>query len=258
MLTIESGAHTDTGRVRRLNEDSIVVGEHLWVVADGMGGHAAGDVASAIVADRLAALDERRPLYTSDLIEALRNANNAILVHGAQHVEARGLGSTVTGVASVSVSGIEHWAVFNVGDSRVYAWADGELRRATVDHSETEELVIEGVITPEQARTHPLRNVITRSLGSRPAPEVDLWLRPRTPGERLVICSDGLTSEVDDATIQRVLEAHPDAPGAAAALVEAALTAGGRDNVSVIVVNVSGEPEFVDESTNPHGEPGRW
>lgn len=256
MLIVEAGARTDTGHVRRLNEDCLVAGHQLWAVADGMGGHAAGDVASAIVADRLAELDEQDVIFTSDLTATLRQANKEIVVYGMKHARARGLGSTVTGVATVVVSGTPHWAVFNVGDSRVYSLVDGMMRRITIDHSETEEMVTAGLLTPEQARNHPLRNVITRSLGSRPAPEVDMWLRPQVVGERLLICSDGLTSEVTDGDIKTVWEAHPDADDAATSLVEAALSAGGRDNISVIALNVVGEPHWLDEPTDPQADHG--
>ncbi len=130
--------------------------------------------------------------------------------------------------------------MFNVGDSRVYREADGALARATVDHSEAEELLLEGVITAEQARTHRARNIVTRSLGQPDAPQVDLWLLPQTPGERFLICSDGLNGELTDDAIHALLAAHPDPGQAAASLVAAALEGGGRDNVTAIVLNVEG------------------
>ena len=157
MLTVTSGHRSDVGRVRHHNEDSVLAGERLWAVADGMGGHAAGDTASAMVIDGLRPLDDRPALRPGDLVAALHDVNERILAHGHANPAVRGLGSTVTGVAVVSVGGADHWAVFNVGDSRVYRYADGTLARATVDHSEAEELILEGVITPEQARTHRAR-----------------------------------------------------------------------------------------------------
>ena len=250
MLTVTTGHRSDVGRVRHHNEDSVLVGERLWAVADGMGGHAAGDTASAMVIDGLRPLDDRPALRPGDLVAALHDVNERILAHGHANPAVRGLGSTVTGVAVVSVGGADHWAVFNVGDSRVYRYADGTLARATVDHSEAEELILEGVITPEQARTHRARNIVTRSLGQPDAPQVDLWLLPQTPGERFLICSDGLNGELDDAAIHDILSATGDPSLAAEALVEAAIRGGGRDNITAIVVNVEGDdPEL--GTTNP-------
>lgn len=252
MLTIACGTRTDVGRVRRHNEDRVFAGERLWAVADGMGGHAAGDVASALVVARLEQLDAQPEVRQRDVVEALGEANAAILRHGDEHPEARGLGSTVTGLARVVVGGAEHWAVFNVGDSRVYRFVDGELARATIDHSETEELVLLGVITPEEARTHQSRNVITRSLGSVQPPLVDVFVLPRTAGERFLLCSDGLSGELTDPEIEDILRGEPDAGRAADLLVEAALASGGHDNVSVVVVDVVGDwPPAVNEDTNP-------
>ncbi len=250
MLTVTSGHRSDVGRVRHHNEDSVLVGERIWAVADGMGGHAAGDVASALVIEALRPLDGRPDLRPGDLVAALQDVNARILAHGHDRPEARGLGSTVTGLAVVDVGGAPHWAVFNVGDSRVYREADGRLARATVDHSEAEELILEGVITPEQARTHRARNIVTRSLGQPDTLQVDLWLLPQTPGERFLVCSDGLNGELDDAAIHDILSATGDPSLAAEALVEAAIRGGGRDNITAIVVNVDGDaPEL--GTTNP-------
>ena len=250
MLTVTSGHRSDVGRVRHHNEDSVLVGDRIWAVADGMGGHAAGDVASALVIEGLRPLDGRPDLRPGDLVEALHAVNDRILAFGHDHPTVRGLGSTVTGLGVVVVGGAPHWAVFNVGDSRVYRIADGALARATVDHSEAEELILEGVITAEQARTHRARNIVTRSLGQPDTPQVDLWLLPRTPGERFLVCSDGLNGELADDAIRDILAATPDPDAAADSLVEAALRGGGRDNITAIVVNVDGDvPEL--GATNP-------
>lgn len=252
MLRVNCGFRTDVGRVRGHNEDSVLAGERLWAVADGMGGHAAGDVASALVIERLRVLDQTAEIRPIDLLAALHEANAAILRHSDAFPETRGLGSTVTGVARVNVGGADHWAIFNVGDSRVYRVMGGTLARATIDHSETEELVLEGVITPEEARTHRLRNVITRSLGQPEPPQVDLWVLPQTAGERFLVCSDGLSGEIPDADIAALLQRFPDPAEAVDALVDAALAHGGRDNISVIVFNVEGSLESdIDEVTNP-------
>ena len=252
MLQVVSGHRSDVGRVRRLNEDAVLAGARIWAVADGMGGHAAGDVASRLVIEELDALDAAGALRPADVVRCLGGANDRIIRHGAEHPKAAGLGTTVTGLALVSVGGADHWAVFNVGDSRVYRVMDGQLSRATIDHSETEELVLDGAITPEQARTHHARNVVTRSLGMPAAPQVDVWVLPQTPGERFLICSDGLTGELDDGTISAIVGDHPAAGPAADALVMAAVRHGGRDNVSVVVVNVEGTLQSEAEGdTNP-------
>ncbi len=148
------------------------------------------------------------------------------------------MGTTVTGLAEVSVDGEPHWAVFNVGDSRVYRYAGGRLRRVTVDHSEVEELVAHGLIDAEEARIHPARHIITRSVGMQPTPSVDVWVLPQTPGERFLLCSDGLTSELTDARIASVLAEYADPDEAAAALVQAVLAEQARDNVTVVVIDV--------------------
>lgn len=254
MLSTVSAMRTDVGRVRRLNEDSVLVGDRIWAVADGMGGHAAGDVASRMAIEMLAVLDGSPELRPADIVSAIRTANEQIVDHGQRHEDAFGLGTTVTGIALVDVGGADHWAVFNVGDSRVYRAIGSTFARATIDHSETEELILDGVITQAEARTHRARNIITRSLGLAGDTEVDLWVLPQTPQERFLICSDGLTSELDDARIADILALHPDPARAAEALVYQALAHGGRDNVTVIVMNVEGsfqeEPEI---ETNPRG-----
>lgn len=235
------GVATDVGRVRALNEDAFLAGERVWVVADGMGGHAAGDVASRLAVESLRELDTVDELRPALLNVAVARANAVVVRHGMRHPAVRGLGTTVTGLAEVMVGGVPHWAVFNVGDSRVYRYADGKLHQISVDHSEVEELVAAGLITAEQAREHPARHIITRSVGMRPAPLVDVWVLPQVPGERFLLCSDGLTSELDDDQIARVLAAHADATEAAEALVEAVLATPARDNVTVVVVDVQGD-----------------
>jgi len=252
VIGVSVGACTDVGAVRSLNEDRYYVGTYIWVVADGMGGHAAGEVASEIVVGQLRELDYDH-LERQAVLDSLLAANTAVLDYGYQHPEARGLGSTVTGLARIDIGGAEHWAVFNVGDSRVYRSYQGVLSRATLDHSEVEELILQGVITPEQARLHSSRSVVTRSIGTDPAPQVDLWVLPQTPGERFVICSDGLTAELSDDAIATILDHCHDSEVAARSLVDAAWEAGGSDNISVLIVDVAADltDSDVEEITNP-------
>jgi PPM family protein phosphatase len=238
-LRVRSGSATDVGRVRDHNEDALIADGLVFAVADGMGGHAAGEVASRIAVEALGHLVEHPPSRAQDVAAVLRAANDGILHSQERDREQRGMGTTVTGLTVVDDGDGEHLLVFNIGDSRVYRLAGGRLGMVTHDHSEVRELLDAGLIDEEEAARHPMRNVITRSLGSHPAPEPDVWVLPPEPGERFVVCSDGLSNELDDAEIERVALQHADDPQAAAdALVAAAVRAGGRDNVSVVVVSV--------------------
>lgn len=257
MPSVVVGVRTDVGRVRSLNEDAVLVGDRLWVVADGMGGHAAGDVASRLAVESLRELDDGDALKPAQVAAAIDRANAAVVGYGAAHPEARGMGTTVTGLVEVLVGGVRQWAVFNVGDSRVYRYAGGDLQRVTVDHSEVEELIDAGLIDAEQARSHPARHIITRSIGMRPAPSADLWVLPQLPGERFLLCSDGLNSELPDDRIAELLATHPGPQDAADALVAEVLTGEARDNVTVLVVDVVGaEQEHVDGITVSRPVPG--
>jgi len=252
VITVRAGAATDVGSVREVNEDSHYAGRSVWLIADGMGGHAAGDVASRIAVEHFAALDGAdRPLHPSDLVQAIATANEQILRYGSAHPHAWGLGTTVTGIALVVVGGARHWAVFNVGDSRVYRWMDGRLSRATVDHSHIEHLVLGGTLTEDEARFHSSRHVITRSLGSNPGPQTDVWVLPPSSGERFVLCSDGLSGEVNDPEIALLTGRTADPQRLADLLVEAAVLHGGRDNVTVVVVDLLSGADDDDAPTTP-------
>ncbi len=234
---VRAGAASDVGLVRSSNEDSSFVGSALFAVADGMGGHAAGEVASAMAVEHLRALDERGDLRPDDIRTTLTEANTAIRAAGAEHPEQAGMGATVTGLGLVGFAGSPHWVVFNIGDSRVYRYANGTLTLLTVDHSEAAELVAAGRLTAEEARYSRFRNVITRALGVHTVTEPDQWVFPPVAGERFVLCSDGLTGELADDEIAGVLRDVPDAELAAGELVRRAVSAGGRDNVTVVVVD---------------------
>ncbi|MGI8677791.1 MAG: PP2C family protein-serine/threonine phosphatase [Jatrophihabitans sp.] len=239
MLTISSAAVTHTGRVRESNEDSMLVTDRFVAVADGLGGHAAGEVASSIAVERLRLLDDCEIVHPDDVISAIEDANRQILAETKRRTEYDGMGTTLTGLGMVDVGGSEHYVVFNVGDSRVYRYTEGVLWQVTVDHSEVEELRASGQLSAEDAARYPRRNVVTRCLGSDPAPTPDLWVFPPSRSERFLVCSDGLTNEVDDAGIAELLGRHDEPEAAAGALLEEALAAGGRDNVAVIVVDLT-------------------
>jgi protein phosphatase len=250
---IAAGLASDVGRVRAHNEDAALVRGTVYVVADGMGGHAAGEVASRIAAETIAELAERPVIQVRDIVDQVGEANRRILASAARHPEQTGMGTTAAGLALVSAGGSRHWAVFNIGDSRVYRCLDGRLSQVTADHSEVWELVERGLLTPDEAQRHPGRNIVTRSLGRDPMGVVDTWVFPPYPGEAFVICSDGLSNELTREQIEAVLVEHPDPEQAAAELVRRAVEAGGRDNVTAIVVAVQGEePDSdVDEDTTP-------
>jgi protein phosphatase len=246
MIRFSHGAATSVGRVRQVNEDRFLAVPPLFVVADGMGGHGSGDVASTIAIEEMAACAALRPLFTEAVLTALEQANRHII---ERHSETR-MGTTVTGLAGLETAGGDHLMVFNIGDSRVYRLAGHRLEQLTVDHSEVQELVLAGVITREQARTHPRRNVVTRALGSESGMLPDHWLLPAISGDRYLICSDGLFSELPDDAILPLLAAGVPQQ-AAETLVAAACDAGGHDNVTVVVVDIDADDDAADETTLP-------
>jgi len=235
MIRFRHGAATSVGRVRQVNEDSFFASPPLFVVADGMGGHGSGDVASGIAIADMRACAELRPLFAEAVLTALEHANQ----HIVERHDPNRMGTTVTGLAALeAIVGGDHLMVFNIGDSRVYRLADDRLEQLTVDHSEVQEMVLAGVITKEQARVHPRRNVVTKALGSDAGLHPDrCQLLPPISGDRYLVCSDGLFSELPDEVILALLSVGPPQQ-AAEALVAAANDAGGRDNVTAIVVDV--------------------
>lgn len=253
-VTVEWCAATDVGRVRSVNEDSVLADLPVFVVADGMGGHEAGDVASRLVVDEFSRLSDGPLSQPEEVAEVIDRANRAIVDHSIRHPGCSGMGTTAVGLLLVEHSGAPSWLVFNVGDSRAYRLADHRLEQLSVDHSYVQELVDSGEITPLAARVHPQRNVVTRALGVDSGVEPDLWLRSPAAGERFLLCSDGLSGELDDATIAEVLSTSVSADAAARELVRRALEAGGHDNVTVLVLDVvdvaDGE---VGEDTAPRG-----
>ena len=246
MIRFSYGAATSMGRVRQVNEDSYLAVPPLFVVADGMGGHGSGDLASRIAIEEMSACVALRPLFAEAVLTALEHANRHIIERG----EANRMGTTATGLAALETAGDNHLMVFNIGDSRVYRLSGGRLEQLTVDHSEVQELVLAGVITREQARTHPRRNVITRALGSDAGLLPDHWLLPAIAGDRYLICSDGLFGELPDEVILPLL-AGGVPQQAADSLVMAANEAGGRDNVTVVVVDIDGDGDGPDETALP-------
>ena len=231
-------AATDVGRMRKNNEDSYLSSKPVAAVADGMGGHSAGEVASAIAIEELAALGRRGPWVnetdaTDDLKQAILRANRRIREMAASDRKLNGMGTTL--VALLEDGDMVH--VANVGDSRGYLLRQGELSQVTVDHSLVQELVDDGRLSPEDAERHPQRSVITRALGIDPEVEFDLFTYKLQVGDRLLLCSDGLSDVVEPAQIRKVLLRVRSAQRAARELVTVANEQGGPDNITVIVVD---------------------
>ncbi|MEJ7562851.1 MAG: Stp1/IreP family PP2C-type Ser/Thr phosphatase [Ilumatobacteraceae bacterium] len=239
MAELNWGAVTNEGMIRTQNEDSLLVREGLFVVADGMGGHQAGEVASALAVSRMATNLEGTPGRLDALIASIRDANADIFDAAATDASQQGMGTTVTAVVVIATpSGDEALGLANVGDSRTYLFRHERLRRISIDHNYVQELIDAGHITPDEARNHPRRNIITRALGIEPSVRVDAWTMPLVRGDRFLLCSDGLVDEVTDDDIADVLATHTDPQRAAERLVEMANDAGGRDNITVVVVDV--------------------
>jgi PPM family protein phosphatase len=228
-------ARTDTGRQRRENEDNSYVRVPLFVVADGMGGAQAGEVASALAVEAfqrgLIDPDGDHPTAERRLVERVQAANRRIYEAAQAERERSGMGTTLTAVY-VDDSNL---TVAHVGDSRAYIFRDGDLTRVTHDHSLVEELMRRGKLTPEQAAEHPQRSIITRALGIEPEVEVDTWTYPGKAGDVVLLCSDGLTSMVDEHVIEEILRADSDLERVAETLIHAANEAGGRDNITVVL-----------------------
>ena len=253
VLRIAWAAATDTGKRRAANEDSFVARSPLFAVADGMGGHSAGDLASAAVVERLAEIVTEDFLTPRAIERALEAATADITEIAADSV--LGVGTTVTGAVLTLQDDDPYFAVFNIGDSRVYCFDRNELFQVTVDHSVVQELVEAGALTRDEADHHPDSNVITRAVGFNAPPMPDFWMVQLHAGLRFLMCTDGLTKEVSDENIRMHLAAGLTPVETAGALIDAALASGGRDNVTAIVVDVLEAPEpLVNEHTEPRSK----
>ncbi|HAM11996.1 MAG: serine/threonine-protein phosphatase [Actinobacteria bacterium] len=255
-----SAALSHTGKVRSNNQDSGYAGSNLFVVADGMGGHAGGDVASSIAIAQLAELD--RPFDSPAaaeraLGEAITDTAAALIDTVAARPELAGMGTTVSALAMVD----DYAVIAHIGDSRVYLYRDGALTQITTDHTFVQRLVDSGRITPEEARYHPRRSVLMRVLGDMsPNPEIDTFVMPTQPGDRWLLCSDGLCGVVPDTQTSKALAADLAPARTADALLKMALDAGAPDNVTIVLVDVggrhplfSGTATVVGSASNPEG-----
>jgi protein phosphatase len=236
--TQKSAAVSHVGKIRANNQDSAYAGSYLFVVADGMGGHAGGDVASAIAIRRIAEVDQK---YTSAhdaafaLQSALIAANSLLAETVFEHNELTGMGTTVSGIVRVD----NQIAMAHIGDSRIYRYRGGKLEQISTDHTFVQRLVDSGRITPEEAAVHPRRSVLMRVLGDvDAAPEIDTEVFETAPGDRWMICSDGLSSYVSDDKMEHVLATVPTAQDAAERLIKESLDQGAPDNVTVVLLDI--------------------
>src|ERR1700742_3120754 len=227
----ETICKTDTGRQRRDNEDNAYARAPVFVVADGMGGAQAGEVASKIAIE---AFEQELPESGNPeerLAIRVREANRTIYDRSHSERESAGMGTTLT-AAYLDETSV---AIAHVGDSRAYLYRDGELKRLTRDHSLVDELVRHGKLTEAQAAEHPQRSIITRALGPEPDVEVDTWTYPARAGDVVLLCSDGLTSMISEERVKATLLEHDNLDEAGDALIREANEAGGRDNITVVL-----------------------
>ncbi|MBP2436874.1 protein phosphatase [Microbacterium amylolyticum] len=246
--------------MRSNNQDSGYSGSNLFVVADGMGGHAGGDVASAVAISKLQPLDDHyaTPAQAEEALRTTIASTAGDLIDvAAQRPELAGLGTTVSGIVMVD----EYAVIGHIGDSRIYLYRDDALTQITTDHTFVQRLVETGRITPEEARFHPRRSVLMRVLGDMdPDPEVDTFIMPTRPGDRWLLCSDGLSGVVDELHMAKTLRQQMTPARTADSLLKQALDGGAPDNVTLVIVDVGGQhplytgtPTIVGSASNPDG-----
>ncbi|MCP4959611.1 MAG: Stp1/IreP family PP2C-type Ser/Thr phosphatase [Actinomycetia bacterium] len=247
-LRLSWGGATHAGRVRPANQDALFADHGLFVVADGMGGHQGGEVASRVAVRAMSGLEQSSLV---DLADGVVGANAAVWEYAQKNPELMGMGTTLTAIGVIGSSDEPVLGLVNVGDSRIYLWRDGELEQVTDDHSYVAELVRRGQLDPVEAETHPYRNMLTRAIGVGEQVDVDSWEMVPEAGDRFILCSDGLVNEVTDRVIASIVAANPDPSEAAKLLIEQANTGGGRDNITVIVVNIDAEDAAPDALMTP-------
>ena len=241
-VEVGHGAATHAGLRGRANEDSYLAASPVFVVADGMGGHEAGARASAAAVAEFRSFVGASSVSNADVRAAIARAREQVdALAGGQ----RAAGTTLTGVVLTRVGDAGYWLALNIGDSRTYRWARGRLEQISIDHSVVQELVDSGRMDAATAARHARRNEITRAIGAGSTGAADFWMLPAEHGDRILVCSDGLSTELDDERIARILAEEHEPQDAATRLVHEALLHGGRDNVTVIVVDALGEDDDV-------------
>jgi serine/threonine protein phosphatase PrpC len=244
-MRVRTGARSDIGRLRQRNEDGYLIKEPLFVVADGMGGHRGGDVASALALETIGSA--ATPGGTAKgLVDDIKRANRAVLERGESDRDLRGMGTTLTAVLTEDARA----HVVHVGDSRAYLLRDGALQQLTEDHTLVQRMVREGRLTEDEAAQHPQRSILTRALGVDEDIPVDELSLDIHPGDRLLLCTDGLTNMVERDRIQEILETEEDPQSACEKLIDAANRAGGDDNITVVVLafDEGGDPTVAVDS----------
>ena len=238
MTVLRSGSATDVGRVRTVNQDMPLERPDLYAVADGMGGHVGGEVAARVAVETLDRAFEHAPTVDG-LRAAFSEANSAVWQESLMNADLRGMGTTLTAMALVGgTGGKDVLALANVGDSRAYVFSDGELTQVTDDHSLAEERMRHGEMTEEEAAVHPQRHILTRALGVSSEVQADMWELELRTGDRVLLCSDGLSNEVSTEEMAEILGEVDDPDEAARRLVDAANEHGGADNITVVIVDV--------------------
>jgi serine/threonine protein phosphatase PrpC len=238
VTVLRSGSATDVGRVRQINQDLPLEATNLFAVADGMGGHVGGEVAARVAIDALLSSFTREPT-TKGLLAAFSEANRSVWQESQDQSDLHGMGTTLTAVALVGgADGRDMIALANVGDSRAYVFSEGRITQVTADHSLAEERMRHGEMTEEEAAVHPQRHILTRALGVSPDVDADMWELDLRAGDRIVLCSDGLSNEVGPEVLGEILATESDPGAAARRMVEAANAHGGADNITVVVVDV--------------------
>ncbi|NOX31483.1 MAG: Stp1/IreP family PP2C-type Ser/Thr phosphatase [Actinobacteria bacterium] len=234
-LRLSWGGATHQGRVRDNNQDALFADRGLFVVADGMGGHQGGEVASQIAVRTMAGAGHGSLV---DLVAAVESSNTAVWEYAENKPELKGMGTTLTGIAVLGDGRPPRFGVVNVGDSRIYRVRDGEIEQITDDHSYVAELVRRGQLNEDESHTHPYRNMLTRAIGVAETVDVDTWEIDPIAGDKFVLCSDGLVNELEDSEILDVFGRVDDPSELARTLIEGANGAGGKDNVTVVAVFV--------------------
>lgn len=251
-IETRAAAITHVGNRREHNEDSLVCAAPVFLVADGMGGYDVGELASAVAINAFAHLVGSDAVTMRQMRDAYREAGASVIALGDGR--SGGSGTTLSGVAIMRNDGAGYWLVINVGDSRTYRLRNGVLEQLSVDHSVVQELIDAGELTQREAFVDKRRNVVTRALTAHGVSEPDFWMLPAAQGDRMVVCSDGLTGELVDHEIARILREEESPEAAAQRLVDQAVAHGGRDNVTVIVVDavaVEKNDSDIDEDTAP-------
>jgi protein phosphatase len=254
-IDVRWGTASHAGHLREVNEDAVLAAPPVFAVADGMGGHEAGDVASALAVEALERFRGATALAPDSVVVAVHDANAEIAEHARRLGPGTLMGTTIAGIALARHGESDQVVAFNVGDSRVYRCRDGRLEQLSEDHSIVADLVRAGEVSAEDARQHPHQHVVTRALGVHDAVDVDRWVLEPRRGDRFLVCSDGLVGELTDDAIAEHLGGNAGPQETADSLLAAALAGDARDNISVVVVDVVDTGETLsspaDDDTNP-------